>query len=237
MRYFHPYFILCLFLVLSGCGCLEVSGDTREEERQLGEFSSLTLDGSADVIIRKAAVGAKNRVLVRAAADALPIVKTNVSGSKLSIEVSRCLRGNARVEIELWVNEISKIRNDGSGFIRSENVLKTDRFDLFLDGSGQVSLKLNANRIKVRNDGSGKVEIVGKTGDLEVRHDGSGETDLSKLSASKVKVQHDGSGNVYVLAKEKMNLELDGSGNIFYSGSPKEVKTNKDGSGEIHEVK
>ncbi len=226
------------FLSLTACrNCIEANGEIKDEERQINDFSTIQLDGSVDVIIRDRLLSEKNKVVVRAAPNLLPLVKTTVSGSKLNIDLKGCVEGNSKVEVYLYVNEISQINNDGSGTVRSDNVLKSDRFDVSLDGSGSIEVKLRTNRLKVNNDGSGRIVLLGNTNLLEVNHDSSGESELSSLQSEETKVNLDGSGTVSVFATKKLNLNLDGSGTILYKGSPKELKTNKDGSGEIREIK
>jgi len=179
----------------------------------------------------------KNKVVVKAAANVLPLIRTTVSSGSLKIDMNGCVSGNSAVEVFVYVNEITKVKNDGSGTVRSDNVLKSDRFDVALDGSGAVELKLRANRVIVNHDGSGRIALVGNTNELEVDHDSSGESELSSIQAESAEVNLDGSGTVSVFATNAMNLSLDGSGTIIYKGNPKELKTNKDGSGEIREAK
>lgn len=231
-------FLLAVLIGLMSCNnCIVATGDVKEEERLVNEFSTIELDGSMDVIIRDRLISDKNKVVVKAASNVLPLVKTTVSGSKLNIDLQQCVEGNSSVEVYLYVNEISKIVNDGSGSVRSDNILKSDRFDVLLDGSGSVELKLRSNRVKVNHGGSGRIMLSGNTNSLEVSHDSSGESELSSLQSEEAKVNLDGSGTVSVFATKRLNLNLDGSGTINYKGSPKELKTNKDGSGEIRESK
>lgn len=234
--------ILWLFFAfvtsLTSCeNCIVPEGEVKEEERAVNDFSEISLDCSADVIIRDRMLSDKNKVVVKAAANILPLIKTTVSGGNLKIDISGCVSGSSAVEVFVYVNEISKVKNDGSGTVRSDNVLKSDRFDVALDGSGAVELKLRANRVIVNHDGSGRIALAGNTNELEVNHDSSGESELSSMQSEEAKVNLDGSGTVSVFATNAMNLSLDGSGTIIYKGNPKELKTNKDGSGEIREAK
>lgn len=226
---------ICL---LSGCtNCVAPEGDIKEEERTVNDFSTITLDCPADVIIRDRMLSDKNKVVVKAAANILPLITTNISGGNLKIDMKGCVSGSSSVEVYVYVNEISKVKNDGSGTIKSDNVLKSDRFDIALDGSGAIELKLRANRVNVDHDGSGRIVLAGNTNELNVSHDSSGESELSSMQSESAKVNLDGSGTVSVFATNAMNLSLDGSGTIIYKGNPKELKTNKDGSGEIREAK
>jgi len=222
----------------SGCNnCIAPTGEIKEEERTVNEFSSITLNCSADVVIRDRMLSDKNKVVVKAAANILPLVTTSISGGNLKIDMKGCVSGNTAIEVYVYVNEISKVKNDGSGTVKSDNVLKSDRFDVALDGSGAIELKLRANRVNIDHDGSGRIVLAGNANELEVNHDSSGESELSSMQAEEAEVNLDGSGTVSVFATNAMNLSLDGSGTIIYKGNPKELKTNKDGSGEIREAK
>jgi hypothetical protein len=234
----YSYAFVLLTILLSSCfNCVEQSGIIKEEERAVTEFSTIELDGSMDVIIKNRLLSAKNRVVVRADENVLPHVKTLQQGSKLKLDLKKCVKGNSPIEVFVYVNEISKVENDGSGTIHSENMLKTDRFDIDLNGSGSISLNVRANRVNVENDGSGRIHLTGNANMLEVDHGGSGISELFDFQTKEAKVDLDGSGIVNVCATDKMNLSLNGSGSIRYKGSPKELKTNKNGSGEILEAK
>lgn len=223
---------------LSSCKeCVVPLHDTKEEERIIPEFSSITLNCDAGITIKERILSDKNKVIISAPSNVLPEITTLVKGKNLTISSKKCFKGKYNVQVFLYINEISKIANDGSGVIRSENTLKSDRFDVRLDGSGLIDVKLRANRIKVNHDGSGKVILSGNTNELDVRHDGSGECDLSTLKSRLAKVRMDGSGISTVNASEKGEFTMDGSGSILYKGNPREIKINKDGSGEIREVK
>jgi hypothetical protein len=232
------YAFILPMILLTGCfNCVEPAGIIKDEERTITEFSTVELDGAMDVVIKERLVSEKNRVVVRADQNVLPHVKTVLQGSRLKLSLDKCVKGNNPVEIHVYVNEISKIENDGSGTIRSENMLRSDRFDIEQNGSGTITLQLRANRVVLDNDGSGIIRLAGNANTIEVDHDGSGVSELFDFQSKEAKVDLGGSGIVNVYATEKMKLSLNGSGSIRYKGTPQELKTDKNGSGEIHEAK
>lgn len=235
-NYLYAFFLP--MIVLTGCfNCVEPSGIIKDEERAITEFSTIELDGAMDVIIKERLLSETNRVVVRADENSLPHIKTVLQGSKLKLSMDKCVKGNSPVEVYVFVNEISKVENDGSGTIRSESMLKSDRFDIEQNGSGTITLQVRANRVVLDNDGSGIIRLAGNANTIEVDHDGSGVSELFDFQTKEAKVDLSGSGRVNVYATDKMKLNLNGSGSISYKGTPQELKTNKNGSGEIHEAK
>lgn len=234
----YLYAFILPMIMLTGCfNCVEPSGIINDEERSVTEFNTIELDGAMDVIIKERLLSERNRVVVHADQNVLPHVKTVLQGGKLKLSIDKCVKGNTPVEVYVYVNEISKVENDGSGTIRSENMLKSDRFDIEQNGSGTVTLQVRANRLVVENDGSGIIRLSGNANTIEVDHDGSGVSELFDIQTKEAKVDLSGSGIVNVYASDKMKLNLNGSGSIRYKGTPQELKTNKNGSGEIHEAK
>jgi len=81
-------------------------------------------------------------------------------------------------------------------------------------------------------DGSGDIEVSGQANKVIASLNGSGDIDASELESIACEVELDGSGSVKVYASEKLKATLQGSGDIRYDGEP-DVEAKIDGSGTI----
>ena len=237
MKYFFYALCLSAIFMLGSCGsCVTGTGAVQEEERILQEFTAITLNCSADVIIRDRIMDEKNKVVIKAQPNILPLITAKVSGGELKLDIEGCTSTSEAIEIWVYVDDISKISNEGSGNIISENALHADRFEVNHNSSGNMQLIIKANRVDVNQDGSGKIKLDGNANMIDIDHSSSGECDAMALHAEEAKVNLNGSGNVSVFASKEMDLRLDGSGSILYGGKPGKLNTKDDGSGEIHEA-
>ncbi len=228
----------CMILLLfAGCkDCIAPVGEAVDEVRPLETIHTITVNAAVDVVIREKEAGEANQITLHAAPNILPLITTRVSGKELMIDINGCVKTNEPLQVFVSASEIKKIRNDAGGSIRSANELKSDRIQISLDGSGSVELSLRANHVDVNHDGSGRITLSGNAVSLEISQDGSGNCNTRELTVEEAEVNLDGSGDVVVNASKSLDLSLDGSGSIEYIGNPKQLKTEKNGSGEIHQI-
>lgn len=224
--------------IMSGCGvCVKGTGDPQPEDRILPEFTSIELNCSANVVIREELPSEKNKVVVEAQADLLPLIITRVSGKALKIDIEGCISTGKPITVYVYVNKLSEITSTGSGNVESDNIINADQFEIHNNSSGNIQAKLTANHVEVHLDGSGTIVLEGNTNLIEINNSGSGNCNAIELRSIEAEVNLNGSGAVSVFATKEMDLNLQGSGSIQYGGSPEKLNTKKDGSGEIHEAK
>ncbi|NNE54585.1 MAG: hypothetical protein HKN32_01100 [Flavobacteriales bacterium] len=228
--------IVALAALTSCNNCLEGVGDSVEENRILADFDELVLDCSADVIIRQNLISEKNRVNVIAQENLMPMIKTNVKGGSLIIDIEGCVTATAKLEIEVFTNGLSRITADGSGDVSTKNALKGESLTISSDGSGDMEIKFRGEEMEVSSDGSGDLRLSGEAEDLSIDTDGSGDVDAFEFNANDVEVTADGSGNVNITAKKSLEVTLSGSGNVSYKGNPQEIQQSNHGSGNIKNV-
>ena len=228
--------LFSLSFLLSACNeCVTGTGNKQQEERLVPEFSAIDLQCSANVIIKDRLISEKNKVVVDAQSNLLPLISARVSGETLEIDMKGCVRTDQAITVYVYANEISEISLNGSGNIESSNRLGGDNMEINLDGSGNVNLALRSNTVSVNHQGSGNINLDGNVNRIDIHHNGSGNIDAMSLKSSDAEVNLNGSGTVSVFGNRNMKLELNGSGSIFYDGKPQTLNTTNNGSGEIHE--
>jgi hypothetical protein len=227
---------MCACVVSSGCSfdfafgdSVRGSGVVTTEERSVGEFHGVNLQGSADVVHEIGPL----RVTVEADDNIVPLIKTEVVDGVLIVSsegsystregvVVRAssprldmisLTGSGDVEAATMTGEALTVSLRGSGDVRVKNV-RTPRLDVELEGSGDVSAKGAAERVKV-------VLL------------GSGDVDLDDVDARAARIELKGSGDVSVHATEALEAIVRGSGDVTYRGNPETVSRDVQGSGEV----
>ncbi|MAB79602.1 MAG: hypothetical protein CMJ89_09655 [Planctomycetes bacterium] len=187
-------------LFSSACGAswshraVQGSGIRTEESREVGDFHSVSLRTSGEVLVE---VGPQPSISIITDDNLLPLISTQVSSGELTIESE-----NVRTKQEPRFH------------------ITTPRLDAFgISGSARVRIRgINEKKFEARISGSGDTEIDGTVEQLGVSISGSGELDLRRLEATQADVRISGSARVRLNVTQTLNYQISGSGNIRYSG-------------------
>jgi len=195
----------------SGCGGgVEGNGIAKKENRKVGIFSSVEVDGAFNVYIecRK-----KQDLELSGDSNILPHIITRVKGNTLQITTGKTICPKVLLEVRISAENIEKAIASGA-------------VDLSISG-------VDNNNLDIEVDGAGDIKAAGKTKNFKINVSGSGDVKAKELKAENVEVSVNGAGNAIVYASRKLNAEINGAGDISYYGNPKEVSENISGVGDI----
>jgi len=229
-------FFTLLFSV-SSCilfeNCLQGEGKTVEKELQLKPFHSIELSTSAEVFLKK---GAKQKVMIVAQENLIPLFETSVEDGVWEIQTSRCIKDSQPIKLYLQLPEIKMVEIKGSGGVSSENLFTANEINLNIEGSGDISLNLDAKEINSRISGSGEINLQGKAKSHFVKINGSGDLNASKLETDVTEIDINGSGDAFIDVSYELDVEVNGSGDVNYSGSVKKLNSDIKGSGRLNQM-
>lgn len=231
------WLILCLLaifgIILSGCSRENVFGSGRmiTEDRQVGAFSEVTIDGSMDVVLYP---GTNLPLTVEAEDNVMRFVETYVAGTTLRIKMRNGLnlRKHKQIVVHVRSDVYQKIISSGSGSLTATDTIRTNQFIGELNGSGNARLKVDANEVRLYVNGSGNIRAEGKARDYFSRIEGSGDVQAENVQAINADVRITGSGNQSITVSDRLDARITGSGNIRYRGNPT-VNTTITGSGKV----
>jgi hypothetical protein len=219
MKEFLLFLILLAGFITTACtisipsaNVITGSGVQASETRDVSGFSEVELAGFGDVDIL---FGDAESVVVETDDNLLPYVLTEVRSGTLVIRT----KDNANLITDLGIHiTITMISLDGFSLSGSGNVaidgVQTDKLDLSIPGSGNITATGNAKTLKIKLNGSGNILCKG-------------------LVAEDVTATISGSGNIEVYANQSLEASIRGSGMISYAGDPATVDKNISGSGSI----
>ena len=189
-------------------------GPATTETREVDEFDSISLRGSAQLQVR---IGEPVSLTVEGSEKALARVETEVDGDTLYIRTSRkdwvFPGGSSRLIVRVTLPKLADLRLEGGNDVRLTGF---DGGETTIDIEGAANLK-----------GEGRLD------ELTVHMSGAGHADLRQLVASDATVTVDGVGSVYVNSTESLDATMNGVGAILYSGTPRDVNTAMRGVGTI----
>jgi hypothetical protein len=223
---------LLLLVVLAGCDSVSGSRNVVKEDRQLGDFSEVSVSGSMDVYITQ---GNTRNLTIEAEDNIIPLIETEMHDNDLEIRFKRNtnIRNHKPVKIFLTTPVLEGLNLNGSGDVEVKSHFSSPGSMRFsLSGSGDLSGSFNAPEMRVDLAGSGDIELKGQTRDLNISIAGSGNCDADELLAETAEVNIAGSGNADVHASRALKANLLGSGNVRYKGEPT-INLSKLGSGSV----
>ncbi len=202
------------------------------ENRQIGEFSELSVGGSFDVYLKH---GSKAELKIEAQNVKLEDIVTEVSGKKLLIRLREGMwNTNGRAgKIWLTYTALKKINSSGSSDIEAEGKIKGEELEISLSGSGNITAGVELTRLEVNISGSADAQLNGKTQEQEITISGSGELKAVDLESDKAEISISGSGDATVYVKEEIEARVSGSGKVKFKGNPSRQITKSSGSGSV----
>jgi hypothetical protein len=212
-------------------------GASRREERTVGAFDHVRLDGVGHVDVR---IGDADQVSVEAPERLLDRIETFVEGRTLILRLrssgsSLHLHGRA-IRYEVTMPRIRGLAIDGSGSIDAPHVT-SESFDASIDGAGHIDMgTADVQRLALDIDGSGRLSMASATAnDARFTIDGAGTIEVDHLASRETRISIDGQGRVKAKgATDSLAIEIDGAGTVEACGlQARTADVSIDGVGEV----
>lgn len=205
----------------------------KSKEISISDYSILEATGSADIYYEQKP-NKKPYLRIEIDENLMQYVKAYVSNKTLY--VGKTGRNINPTRFRIFTNSKSLVKAglSGSGDLILKGRVQADRFELYLQGSGDVVAEsLSSKHVTAKLQGSGDLVLKGQTNYLSAMVMGSGDLDARKLAGANADCKMQGSGDLYVNVKGTLNAAVRGSGDIIYSGSPRQVNKTVRGSGTV----
>jgi hypothetical protein len=209
--------VLLVALSLAGCGHMRGlhdqvigSGVIKTEKRPISSFTSIDASGAFDVEV----VCQKEPSLeIEGDDNLLPLVKTEVQGSTLSIKPEKGFSVKRPIRVRISVPNIENISSSGASSFRVIDVKN--------------------EKMKVDASGASSFDIAGETVALDLDLSGATKIDTERLRAERVRISLSGAGKAKVFASEELDADVSGAGSVTYAGNPKKVNKKVSGVGSV----
>jgi len=224
-------------LVLAACSAGarhddQQGGAQGQRSFEVGEFSSVSLEGSHDVIVT---AGAAPSVRAEGNAEAIERLDIRVENGNLKIGARRngwFSRGRGHVTVHVTAPALEAASIGGSGDMRIDRV-ETASFAASIGGSGDMEIgALRARRAVFSIAGSGGIRAAGQAEEADISIAGSGGLSAEGLETRRADVSIVGSGDVSLRASEAVDASIMGSGDVNGTGTAR-CSVSKLGSGDV----
>lgn len=211
------------------------NGEKVTIERSTGDYDAIAVSGWFDVDLVD---GKEGQLRLEGESNLLEYIVTEVKNGKLIIKTENNVNlkpsdWNGGIRITVPVERISAISLSGSGDIVSKTILKADKLETAMSGSGDITLDVETGSVSASMSGSGDITFNGTTTDFSATISGSGDIKAFDLEADNVDATVSGSADIKVTANKMLRARVSGSGDITYRGNPAKLDTRTSGSGDI----
>jgi len=210
------------------------------QDRHLSGFNAVEASGSFDIYIVQ---GATESVKVEAPSDMIDHIVTEVQDGVLKIHDKHGSSwnwggnwwGGSHKKIAVYVSakELNAIGITGSGDVYFKDGIRANSLKIRVTGSGDVLGRVEVKTLEAVISGSGDMKIYGHAQNSMVSVSGSGDLSAKGLTTENTTVRVSGSGDASINASNSIQANVSGSGDISYTGSAKNVSSQKSGSGDI----
>jgi|GEM_PF-1775794 len=227
MRIILIHIIVALLLGFWSNGVAAQEG----EFRSLEPFSRVLMKGNWDVILEQG-----TEASIRIAAkdpQKLEKVEISVENEQLKLiyntEREKEWKDHPRIKVYLVYTELSDIDVEGKLVVESRSTIKTDHFDLDVEGYLKGEMEVIAKSCTVDVEGYFRLGLFGETEDFDLDIEGFGKVKASQLLAANTNVSIEGMASAYVHANKALTARVEGMAKLGYAGDPASKNINREG--------
>jgi hypothetical protein len=224
--------------VIAGCmsvpePCIEGSGNSTSETRNVSNFQYISLTMPATLIVRN---GEIPLVIIEADDNILPFITSDVRSGSLTLGYSRlCVRPSGTVTITATAPVLHEVAITGTGTVTSDGVLKSESLAARITGAGDMDLAVETTTLTTTITGTGNVRLNGTAKDHTIALPGAGSIDAAGLRTERTSVEIFGSGDAKVNASQTLTVKITGTGTVLYLGNP-QIDQTITGTGSVRPV-
>lgn len=219
---------------VNGFGFSQGSGIVVSEDREIGDFSQVSLEGFGELVITQ---GDQAALTITAEDNVIDKIITEVRGDTLVITFEKDFRvaPTKKIRFELVVTELEDLTLSGAGDIFID-ALESTQLDVTISGAGNLEIDhLEAKTVSIELAGAGDVEISGEVVDQTISLSGAGNYDAGDLQSQTAVVEISGFGNSTLWVEDALDITMDGAGKLEYYGQPV-VSQHINGAGSIESL-
>ncbi|HEY6176015.1 MAG TPA: head GIN domain-containing protein [Kofleriaceae bacterium] len=205
----------CVLLLLAGCSFggfsgVAGSGTPKTELRPVTGFTAITVSGAIAVDIGTAG---EPRVEIAGDDNLVPLITTEVTGSRLVIRNQKEIRPKVPLVIRIAAPQITELAVSGA--------------------SSAVLHDVHADNLKLELDGASKLRADGAVHQLTLEAGGASDADLDQLAVERATVTVSGSSEAEVAVSKALDARAQGASSLTYRGDPPELKQDASGASKI----
>lgn len=170
---------------------------------------------------------------VEADDNVIDLIATDIENGKLRVHARENI-GNATKKIHVSLPEITTLKSSSGSQLRSESIVKGDKFEVDGSSGALIQLELAVNDLEIDASSGANLSISGNADHAQVAVSRGGNINAKDLQTKSCNADASSGGNLKIQVSEALTADASSGGNIGYSGNPK-VQNKKSVSGSVHQ--
>ena len=224
-----------LFFYISGCKerCIMGSGTQTTENRKVTDFTAIDVSGGFKVILKQ---DSSLTLKITADDNLLKLIKTTVSGGKLSISTSSNLCSKGSMSVVIGIHQLENINTSGAVEINTDGKINTKDIKLGLAGASKVTMDVNAANVSTDISGLTELNLKGQATSDDIKIAGTGKINALDFVTGSTSIDISGIGHCGVNVLNTLNVHSSGVSDIKYKGNPSKVNNDKSGASSLEKI-
>ena len=220
---------------LSGCKekCIKGSGKQVTENRKVTDFTAIEIAGGFKVVLKQ---DSSLALKITADDNLLKIIKTTVSGGKLSISTASNLCSSGSMLVVIGINKLESIATSGAVEIKSDGKLNAKDIKLGLSGATKVTMDINAANVSTEISGLTELNLTGQAASHDIKITGTGKVNALDFVTGSSTIDISGIGHCQVNVLNALNVHSKGVSEVKYKGNPSKVNNDKTGASSVEKI-
>ena len=194
------------------------------------DFFKVKVSGNFNVNIKK---GDVFKILVTGEKKDVDEVVSDLKNGEVVINFERKAIRPRRTNIEITLPRLQAVNFDGS--IRADVApgFMIDFFNIYIMGSAELKVEIDAQKIYADLSGSSTLEVKGKGEEIQANVGGASMLQAFDFHVEEAKLDVGGTGGARVTVSTVLTANTSGTGKIRYRGSPSQIQNNAKGFSSI----
>jgi hypothetical protein len=162
----------------------------------------------------------------------LPLVKTEITGTRLRVFVDRNVSTNVGITIKATTPTLKAL--EGSGATTSNVTgVEVETFGLDLSGASTCNVACEVNSMRVDLSGASQCNLTGKVERLSIDSSGASRVDATTLTAKVVEADLSGASTADVHVSDELTAKASGASTLRFVGSPEKLTQTVTGAATV----
>jgi len=222
-----------LFFVACRSKCTTDLGIHSSRDFTVKPFDEVTVSGPIRLIMRQ---DSSFKINVQADSNAIGLVKTTVSGDKLTVKLDGNYCGKDSVIVNAGIGDLKKLHADGASKVYTASGIFVNTLDVELKGAVKLNMDVSAMKLTTTTNGAAVINMLGQAGTYELNSTGSIRLNAFAFVAGISKLDLNGVSDLKINVLNDLNIKTAGAADIRYKGNPKNIEEKKSGTYKLEKV-
>jgi hypothetical protein len=193
------------------------SGNIITEHRQVEAFHAISVIGNFNVTLYESI---DKSLSITADDDLIELISTKVIDQELQIGFRKALRGNKRIDIDVYFNNLYSIEAEAGAKINNADTIYSSSFRHSLNSGAQSILILRVDDLELESVAGSRAELKGFAGNVIAKASSGAQIRAYDLAVQILSINASSGANVQINVEQELSVKASSGSNVRYKGSP-----------------